>query len=113
MNELGEARHTMGIRIERDMSKKILQFSKTDYIQKVLKWFHMDKFKPAPTPLPTSIWLTIRESPSIGSVKKEEMRKIPYASVVGSLMYVMVATRPNLVYVGATSRYMSNLGKKH
>ena len=42
------------------------------------------------------------------------MAKIPYASACGSLMYAMVATRPDIAHaVGVVSRYMSNLGKKH
>ncbi|MCO5556931.1 hypothetical protein L7F22_010486 [Adiantum nelumboides] len=42
------------------------------------------------------------------------MAKIPYASACGSLMYAMVATRPDIAYaVGVVSRFMSNPGKKH
>ncbi|KAH7429742.1 hypothetical protein KP509_09G063700 [Ceratopteris richardii] len=42
------------------------------------------------------------------------MTKIPYQSAVGSLMYAMVATRPDIAFaVGVVSRYMSNPGKKH
>ncbi|MCI88659.1 vacuolar protein sorting-associated protein 33, partial [Trifolium medium] len=42
------------------------------------------------------------------------MSHIPYASVVGSLMYVMVCTRPDLAYaVSMVSRYMHNPDKNH
>ncbi|KAA0050834.1 gag/pol protein [Cucumis melo var. makuwa] len=42
----------------------------------------------------------------------EDMRCIPYASVKGSLMYVMLCTRPDICYaVGIVSRYQSNPGK--
>ena len=43
---------------------------------------------------------------------EEEMKSaenIPYASVVGSLMYAMVCTRPDLAYsASVVSRFMSN-----
>ena len=40
--------------------------------------------------------------------------KIPYTSAVGSLMYAMVCTRPDIGYaVGVLSRFMSNPGKEH
>lgn len=40
------------------------------------------------------------------------MKNILYSSVVGSLMYVMVCTRPDIVHVvGMVSRYLSNPGK--
>ena len=39
---------------------------------------------------------------------------IPYASVVGSLMYVMLCTRPDICFVvGMVSRYQSNPGPEH
>ena len=42
------------------------------------------------------------------------MSKIPYSSAVGSLMYAMVCTRPDIAHaVGVVSRYMNNLGKEH
>ena len=46
--------------------------------------------------------------------EKEYMKTIPYASEVGSLMYVRLCTRPNLCYsVGIVSRYQFNPGKEH
>ena len=42
------------------------------------------------------------------------MKTVSYASTVGSLMYVMLCTRPNICYlVGIVSRYQSNLGREH
>ena len=42
------------------------------------------------------------------------MSKVPYASTVGSLMYAMVFTRPDIAHaVGVVSRYMNNPGKEH
>ena len=42
------------------------------------------------------------------------MRRVPYASAVGSLMYAMLCTRPDICYaVGIVSRYQSNPSKEH
>jgi len=42
------------------------------------------------------------------------MLEVPYASTVGSLVYVMVGTRPVIAQAtGVVSRYMSNPGKEH
>ena len=42
------------------------------------------------------------------------MSKVPYAGVVGSLMYAMMCTRPDICYVvGLVSRYQSNPSQKH
>ena len=52
---------------------------------------------------------------SITSEKeKQEMRGVPYASAVGSLMYVMVCTRPNIPHtVGVPRQFLSNPGKEY
>ncbi|GJU96175.1 ADP-ribosylation factor-like protein 8C [Tanacetum coccineum] len=45
---------------------------------------------------------------------KEDMSRVPYSSAVGSLMYAMVCTRPDLAHVvSVVSRYMHNPGKIH
>ena len=42
------------------------------------------------------------------------MEGIPYASLVGSLMYAMLCTRPDICFtVGMVSRYQSNPGPEH
>ncbi|KAA0036657.1 gag/pol protein [Cucumis melo var. makuwa] len=44
----------------------------------------------------------------------EDMSNIPYASAIGSLMYAMLCTKPNICYsVGRVSRYQSNPGRCH
>nr|GEX05656.1 retrovirus-related Pol polyprotein from transposon TNT 1-94 [Tanacetum cinerariifolium] len=44
----------------------------------------------------------------------ERMSKVSYENAVGSLMYLMVCTRPDIVYaVSVVSRYLVNLGKNH
>ena len=44
----------------------------------------------------------------------ERMRRVPYAKPVGSLMYVMLCTRPDVCFVvGMVSRYQSNLRPEH
>ena len=65
------------------------------------------------TPLPSYVKLSLNDSPK-SDVEKAEMAKVPYSSIVGSLMYAMICTRPDISYaVGVVSRYMSNPGKKH
>ena len=42
------------------------------------------------------------------------MQDIPYASIVGSLMYAQVCTRPDISFaVGVLGRYQSNPGIEH
>ncbi|KAK9043892.1 hypothetical protein V6N11_072216 [Hibiscus sabdariffa] len=46
--------------------------------------------------------------------ERERMSQIPYASAIGSIMYVMICTRPDLSYaLSMTNRYQTNPGEGH
>ena len=73
----------------------------------------MSKTNAACSPLVGQFKLTSKQCPT-SEKEKEEMSKVPYASAVGSLMYAMVCTRPDIAHaVGVVSRFLSNLGKEH
>ena len=73
----------------------------------------MKNSKPISTPLAGHFKLSKRLYPSTEK-EKGEMSIIPYSSEVGSLMYVMVCTRPDISHVvGVVSRFLANLGKSH
>lgn len=73
----------------------------------------MSNSKSVVTPTNTQFNLSNTQSMST-EVERSYMNRILYASIVGSLMYVMVCTRPNLAYkVSLVSRYMANPGKVH
>ena len=73
----------------------------------------MSNAKPVGSPLADHFKLCSEQSPS-SDEKKEKMQKVPYASAVGSLMYAMVYTRPDIAYaMGVTSRFLANPGKEH
>ena len=47
-------------------------------------------------------------------LEREEMQNIPYASIIGSLMYAQVCTRPDIAFaVRMLGRYQSNPGMDH
>lgn len=73
----------------------------------------MHDCKPVSNPFPVGTRLPLEQCPKIGD-EFEEMYKVPYASAVGGLMYVMVCTRPDIGQaVGVLSRFMANPHKEH
>ena len=113
MKDLGPTKQILGIRITQDRAAKKLHMSQEQYIEKVLCRFNMDKAKVVSSPLTTNFKLSERDCPS-SEKDVEEMDRVPYASAVGSLMYAMVCTRPDIAHaVGVVSRFLSNPGKKH
>ncbi|CAD6213467.1 unnamed protein product [Miscanthus lutarioriparius] len=46
--------------------------------------------------------------------ERNRMSKVPYASAIGSIMYAMICTRPDVSYaLSVASRYQANLGESH
>lgn len=51
---------------------------------------------------------------SVNPADSKDMRHIPYKEVVGSLMYVVVGTQPDIAYaVAYLTRFMANPGCRH
>jgi len=79
----------------------------------VLVRFGMEGAKAISKPMPLHIQLSGKRS-LISEKDKNYMEKVSYASAVGSLMYVMVCTRPDIAQtVGLVCLFMSNPGKTH
>ncbi|KAL5819990.1 hypothetical protein ACOSQ4_023832 [Xanthoceras sorbifolium] len=113
MKDLGAAKQILGMRIKRDTKSGTLLLSQAEYIKKVLSRFNMQDAKPVSTPLGIHFRLSKEQSPKTEE-ERTHMAKVPYASAIGSLMYAMVCTRPDIAQaVGAVSRYMNNPGKIH
>jgi len=57
----------------------------------------MTEVRPVTTPLASYLKLSSKECPQ-SPVEEKEMSRVLYANAMGSLMYIMVCTRPNLAY---------------
>ncbi|RVW42881.1 Retrovirus-related Pol polyprotein from transposon TNT 1-94 [Vitis vinifera] len=113
MKDLGNASFVLGIQIHRDRSRGILGLSQKAYIDKVLSRFGMSNCAPGDTPVAKGDKFSLHQCPK-NELEKKDMERFPYASVVGSLMYAQVCTRPDIAYiVGMLGRYLSNLGMDH
>ena len=113
MKDMGEASYVLGLKIVRDRTKRLLGLSQETYIKRMLERYHMQDSKLMDTRVDKSLNLSHNMCPETLE-EKEKMSKIPYASVVGSLMYAMMCTYLDICYtVGLVSRYQSNPGQKH
>jgi hypothetical protein len=69
--------------------------------------------KPIQIPLASHFNISSGLCPSNGE-ENDYTSHVPYANAVGSFMYAMVRTRPNISHaVGVVNRYMENPGKEH
>ena len=68
---------------------------------------------PVSTPLDTGLRLSKDQAPQTHE-ERSEMSKLPYSQLVGALMYLAIATRPDIAHaVGVLSRFSSNPGMPH
>jgi transposase InsO family protein len=111
MTDLGPASFYLGIKLTRRWSKwgNQLCLSQRAYVNKILNDFNLTDANPVSTPMEDKPLL-----PSDSSYQASlELRKW-YQSAVGSLMYLMLCTRPDIAYaVSQLSRFSANPTEKH
>jgi hypothetical protein len=113
MKDLGASNFILGMEIKRDRKKRKLWLNQRKYVETILQRFNMQECKPVKVPIPIGVKLSTDQCPKTHE-EEEDMSHVPYASAVGSLMYAMVYTRPDIAHaVGVLSRYMSKPGKEH
>ena len=95
MKDLGEAAYILGIKIYRDRSRRLIGLSQSTYLEKVLKKFKMDQSKKGFLPVLQGVKLSKTQCPTTAE-DREKMKDVPYASAIGSIMYAMLCTRPNV-----------------
>lgn len=111
IKDLGVAKKILGIEITRDRRVGKLMLSQQSYIEKVLKRFNMTGAKLVFVPFASQFKL----STDMSQFKEmEQMSNVPYSSAIGSIMYAMVCTRPEISHVvSVVSRYMACPSKEH
>ena len=95
MKDLGGARRILGMSIIRDRARGRIWLTQSDYISRLITRFKVENIKPVSTPLGQHFKLTSSQKPK-DEKEEREMQKIPYANIVGSIMYAMIGTRADI-----------------
>ena len=104
--DLGECKEFLRMRITRKDGKILLD--QTAYLQKVLERFGMVNARFAATPLPAGYKPIPNEGPADSTIRSK------YQSVIGSLLYIMLGTRPDIAYaVTKMSQFSANPSQEH
>ena len=101
------------MKISYDRKSGKLYLSQEAYVERILERFNMIKAKYVCFPLGGYFKLSFEHCPT-SEKEKQEIRKVSYASAIGSLMYAMICTRPNIAYVvGVVNGFLFNPGKEY
>ncbi|KAM1665198.1 hypothetical protein ACFXTN_040610 [Malus domestica] len=113
MKDMGEATYVLGIEIKRDRRRGLLGLSQKAYIEKMLRRFNMSSCGTTEMPISKGDKLSKLQCPQT-DLERKAMDDKPYASLVGSLMYAQVCTRPDLAFtISVLGRFQSNAGEAH
>ncbi len=107
MKDLGPATTMLGVEISRDRTAKKLFINQQEYTNTVLERFGMENSKPVATPME-------KDDSSPTEDQRDLCKSIPYRQAIGSIMYLMICTRPDLAYaIGKLSQYSESPKEHH
>ena len=113
MKDLSASNLIMGMEIKINSADRKLSLNQRKYFETILHRFNMQECKLVKVPVPVGIRISTKQCPKTQE-EKQDMSHVPYASVVGRLMYAMVCTRPDISHaVGVSSKYMPKQRKEH
>lgn len=108
MKDLGPAKSCIGIRIRQ--TGKSIELDQTHYVLEILERFGMADCKPVQNPCDTNQKLSkelVNDGNSLVDI-------VPYQEAVGSLLFLMQATRPDIAFaVNNVSRFNGNHSEIH
>jgi hypothetical protein len=108
MKDLGVADVILNIKLLRDDDGGITLLQ-SHYVEKILSRFGYSDCKSSPTPYDPS--MLVRKNQGDPKDAKDQLR---YSQIIGSLMYLASATRPDISFaVSKLSRFVSNPGDVH
>jgi hypothetical protein len=106
--DLGEVTSFLGINISRDRPQREIKLDQTGMIKTIIQQFKLEDAKTRATPLNSSVKFSKNEG------DKLDKTIYPYATLVGKLMFLTVATRPDLAFsVGTLARFLSEPTTTH
>ena len=107
MEDMGEIAYSLALQVLRDRSQRTLTLGQKKYVIDINKRFNLLDARPALTPLDPNNPLRLNELEPETDVGE-------YQSMVGSLMYLVMGTRPDIAFaVSKLSQFLVNPRKSH
>ena len=104
--DLGNCKEFLRMRIERKGNRILID--QCSYLEKVVERFGMQNAKFAQTPLPSGY------QPQENKAAVNPAMRSKYQQVIGSLLYIMLGTRPDIAYaVTKMAQFAANPSKEH
>jgi len=113
LRDLGPTTFLLGIAVSQDCVAGRVELSQRQYVLDILERFGFSSCSPVVTPMIPSLRLSKADALSTDA-ERAEMANLPYANAVGALLYLAMATRPDIAYgVSVLCRFIANPGLAH
>ena len=107
MTDMGQIHHILGLRIQYHKGEKI-SIDQAHYTEQILERFGMKNCRPISTPADQHTQLRISEE---NEILFDNMK---YRSAVGALMYLTIATRPDIAFaINRVARFIEKPNNTH
>jgi hypothetical protein len=111
VQDLGPVSWLLSMTVERDRGNRISKIGQQQHVSNMLERFNMVDCKPAGSTMAVDALSNCVET---STSKMPPGLMVSYQSLIGSLLYGSVSTRPDItMVVSILSRYMSNPSKSH
>ena len=111
MSDLGLVNFYLGMTVTRDRINRTLRLGQQAYLTKVLRDFGIEDYNLAVTLIDLNR-SNLVPIPKDYTASQDEIKE--YQRAIGSLMYAMLGSRPDIVFVvSMVSRFASNLTAEH
>ena len=108
IKELGEMKYCLGLEVNRDRNKRMISLNQHGYVKKLSEKYGLQNCKPTHSPADANSKLHMMDE------DEEFVPRHPYREIVGSLMYAMVCTRPDIAdAVGSVAKYCEKYSNEH
>src|SRR5436305_6670002 len=108
MTDLGPAHQFLGIQIERNRQARTIRIHQKPYAESVLKRFGMEACNGVSTPMDPNVQLVASDFDA------SLQDRLDYQQAVGSIMYAMLGTRPDLAHsISTLSKFCANPSPEH
>ena len=103
----------LGFQIKRDQKNKTLSINQHAYIESLAEKFQLTNAKPVQMPIEPGTQYSVKQCPTTPN-QVAKMKGIPYSEAIGSILWPVVVSRPNITYAtGILSQFIQNLGYAH
>ena len=112
ITDLGPVSWVLGMKVVRDCVARTISLSQEPYINAIVTKYNFSDLKPISIPMDPNVQLSCTHPRSIADTAR--MKNILYRAAVGSLMYLAIATRPDVTFaVSTVAQFSQDPGLEH